>query len=97
MTNKTIALREISLPDRLGYARKIANGETVKYLGLTVTNEPVSAKDKADALAAMPASYRLAAARAGHSMPKAANEPTEQAGFFDGTGFVTFDDSIGVA
>lgn len=42
---------------------------------------------------------RLTAARMGHILkpkPKAAAEHTEQAGYFDGTGFLILNDSIGV-
>jgi len=93
MTKKqTIALTEIPLPDRLGYARKLANGEPVNYLGLTVVNEPTSAKAKADALAAMPASFRLTQARLAQN-PKSTPELeyAEPAGGFDGTCFVRYD------
>lgn len=71
MTNKkTIALAAIPLPDRLGYARKIANGEKVEFLGQVVVNEPTNAAAKADALSAMPASFRLAQARIEQSSKK---------------------------
>ena len=39
----------------------------------------------------------LTAARLGYDLkPKAAAEPTAQAGFFDGSGFVILNDSIGI-
>jgi len=63
--NKTIDVKDLPLTERLSAARKLANGETAEFLGRVVVNEPISAAAKADALAAMPASFRLAQARTG--------------------------------
>lgn len=76
MTNKTktIDLQDLPLTERLTVGRRLASnpGKPVLFNGLTVTNNK-SAADKAAALAAMPASYRLTQARM--AAPKKPEEP----------------------
>ncbi|MFI3157518.1 MAG: hypothetical protein QX199_15330 [Methylococcaceae bacterium] len=102
MTNKTktIDIESLPLTERLTVARQLASslGKPVLFNGLTVVHNTKSASDKARALAETSAINRLTMARAGQTIkPKLETEHTAPAGYFDGTGFVIFDDSIGVA
>lgn len=95
MNNQTIDISDLPITERLTFARKLgaSQGNPVLFNGCVVTNNK-SAKSQADALANAPAAFRLTKARMAAAPKKP--EHTEQAGYFDGSGFVILNDSIGV-
>lgn len=95
MNTKTIDILELPLTERLTVGRQLASsqGKPVLFNGLTVTN---NGKGKADVMTSGSPGMQIHNLTMARTKTKSKPEPTTQAGYFDGTGFVILNDSIGV-
>lgn len=100
MLNKNIDLQDLPLTARLTASRPASKqyyqGKLLSPAEIAKLQSKSARGGSIDGLSQHEITQRLISARAGHSMPKAVAEPTTQSGFFDGTGFVILNDSIGV-